>query len=50
LRTLWNYELDRLILEEENWADLAAKGRVFGGINMRVAATPRFSDICDKVS
>jgi hypothetical protein len=23
---LWDYELDRLILEEERWADLAAKG------------------------
>jgi SNF2 family DNA or RNA helicase len=26
LEVLWDYELDRLILEEENWADLAAKG------------------------
>jgi superfamily II DNA or RNA helicase len=26
LEVLWDYELDRLILEEEGWADLAAKG------------------------
>ena len=26
LDVLWDYELDRLILEEEGWADLAAKG------------------------
>ena len=26
LEVLWDYELDRLILEEEAWADLAAKG------------------------
>ena len=26
LQVLWDYELDRLILEEEDWADLAAKG------------------------
>jgi hypothetical protein len=26
LEVLWNYELDRLILEEEGWADFAAKG------------------------
>jgi hypothetical protein len=26
LEALWDYELDRLILEEEGWADLAAKG------------------------
>jgi SNF2 family DNA or RNA helicase len=26
LEVLWDYELDRLILEEENWADLATKG------------------------
>jgi len=26
LEVLWNYELDRLILKEEGWADLAAKG------------------------
>ena len=26
LEVLWDYELDRLILDEEGWADLAAKG------------------------
>ena len=26
LEVLWDYELDRLILEEEGWADLASKG------------------------
>jgi len=26
LEVLWDYELDRLILEEEGWTDLAAKG------------------------
>jgi superfamily II DNA or RNA helicase len=26
LEVLWDYELDRLILKEEGWADLAAKG------------------------
>jgi SNF2 family DNA or RNA helicase len=26
LEVFWDYELDRLILEEEGWADLAAKG------------------------
>ena len=26
LEVLWDYELDRLILEVEGWADLAAKG------------------------
>ncbi len=26
LEVLWDYELDRLILEEEGWVDLAAKG------------------------
>lgn len=26
LDVFWNYEIDRLILEEEGWADLAAKG------------------------
>ena len=26
LEVLWNYELDRFILKEEGWADLAAKG------------------------
>ena len=26
LEVLWNYELDRLILEEEGWSDLASKG------------------------
>ena len=26
LDVLWNYEIDRLILEEEGWGDLAAKG------------------------
>jgi superfamily II DNA or RNA helicase len=26
LEVLWDYELDRLILEEEGWADLAARG------------------------
>ena len=26
LDVLWNYELDRFILEEEGWSDLAAKG------------------------
>ena len=26
LEVLWDYELDRLILEEEGWGDLAAKG------------------------
>ena len=26
IEVLWDYELDRLILEEEGWADLAAKG------------------------
>jgi hypothetical protein len=26
LEVLWDYELDRFILEEEGWADLAAKG------------------------
>jgi hypothetical protein len=26
LDVLWDYELDRFILEEEGWADLAAKG------------------------
>jgi len=26
LEVLWDYELDRLILEEEGWAELAAKG------------------------
>ena len=26
LDVLWNYEIDRLILEEEGWGDLVAKG------------------------
>lgn len=26
LEVIWDYELDRLILEEEGWADLASKG------------------------
>jgi len=26
LDVFWDYELDRLILEEEGWADLATKG------------------------
>jgi hypothetical protein len=26
LKVFWDYELDRLILEEEGWADLAIKG------------------------
>ncbi len=26
LEVFWDYELDRRILEEEGWADLAAKG------------------------
>src|ERR1035441_5049735 len=26
LEVLWDYELDRLILKEEGWSDLAAKG------------------------
>jgi hypothetical protein len=26
LEVIWDYELDRLILEEEGWSDLASKG------------------------
>ena len=26
LEVYWNYEIDRLILEEEGWSDLAGKG------------------------
>jgi hypothetical protein len=36
LEVFWDYELDRLILEEEGWADLAIKASTSRGISQHL--------------